>query len=97
MSRSFKHNPIYTDGGHKGQIISKRFANKTVRNYKHKIANGKAYKKLFCSWDIHDFIMRRPWEEAKKAWEEDEYDYYKNHNITLKDYYRHWRRLYKNK
>ncbi len=96
MSRSYKHSPVYTDGRN-GQVISKRYANKAVRKYKNKIAKGKAYKKLFCSWDIHDYISRWTWEEAKKEWENDKYNYYKNHNISLKEYYRKWRRSYKNK
>ena len=96
MSRSYKKNPIYTDGKN-GQVISKRFANKKVRKYKNKIAKGKSYKKLFCSYEIHDYISRMTWEEAKREYEQDDYNYYKNHNISLKEFYRRWRRAYKNK
>lgn len=92
MSRSYKKHPWVTDGT-RGQVISKRFANKTVRNYKHKIANGKSYKKLFCSYDIHDFKMYFPWYEAKKEYEKE--DFYKSSYPTFKEFYRYWSKTYK--
>lgn len=96
MSRSYKKHPWCTDG-RDGRVIPKRFANKAVRRYKHKLANGKAYKKLFCSWEIHDYISRWPWQEAKKEYEEDSSDWWKEACPTLKDFYKYWSKWYRRK
>ena len=94
MSRSYKHSPVYTDGRN-GQVISKRIANKTVRKYKHKIANGKAYKHLFELWNIHDFVIYWSWSEAIKDYKSNKY---KNLNgLTLKDLYNHWNKFHRRK
>jgi len=54
MSRSYRK-PWCVDGyGTKGKKISKRFANKTVRNADD-VPNGKAYRKYFESWNISDY------------------------------------------
>lgn len=56
MSRSYKKNPGFTDGGSKHCKWAKRQANKKVRKQSlEKIQNGKWYKKLYCSWNIHDW------------------------------------------
>ena len=97
MSRSYKKHPYYTDGKEGSTAITKRFANKTVRRYKHKLANGKAYKRLFCSWDIHDYIIRWSWLEAKEEYERDLVDLWKKKYPTLKEFYRYWSKKYKRK
>ena len=94
MARSIKKNPICTDGRN-GQKIPKRFANKTVRKFDDDIPNGKSYKKLYCTWNIHDYTLRFPWPQAKAKYERDEN--LKKKYPTLKDFYRFWRRYYKNK
>lgn len=96
MSRSTKKNPIYTDGRN-GRKISKRFANKTVRQYKGEIAKGKSYKKLYNSYDIHDFTNRYSWEEAILDYYNNEYGYLQTRFPSLSAYYRCWRKYYKNK
>lgn len=96
MSRSYKKHPVYTDGKN-GRAIPKHFANKAVRKYKYKLANGKAYKKLFCSWDIHDYISRWPWQKAKKEYEEDSLGWWKKECPTLKDFYKYWSKCYRRK
>ena len=55
MSRSFKKHPVCTDG-RDGRKWPKRQANKTVRRFKKGLDDGKDYKKLYCSWNIHDYI-----------------------------------------
>lgn len=100
MSRSYKKHPYCTDGSTPGTKNSKRIANKKVRRCKNKIANGKSYKKLFCSYEIHDWISRWTWEEAKA-------DYYnldltspwnwQDDYPTIKDFYKHWMKNYKRK
>ena len=56
MSRSYKHSPVVTDG-HSGTTKEmKRYANKATRNtdFDELPLKGKGYKKVFCSYDIHD-------------------------------------------
>jgi DNA relaxase NicK len=54
MSRSRKKNPVSTDGGVKSVRWWKRQANKAVRNYQKSVDNGKSYKRLFETYNIHD-------------------------------------------
>lgn len=95
MSRSYKKHEVYTDGRN-GQVVSKRFANKAVRRYKNYLSNGKAYKKLYCSWEIHDHIWRWTWKDAKEEWEREDSIYHQLY-ATLSDFYRYWRKYWKNK
>lgn len=69
MSRSYKKNPIYTD--HRSGKQAKRFANKKVRKYNRKIANGKSYRKIYNSYDIHDYICRETYQEHRQSYESD--------------------------
>lgn len=95
MSRSYKKNNIYTDGRTPTPKYMKRLANKKVRRSR-KLPNGKAYKKVFETYDIHDYVSRWTWEDAK-------FEYFhpdSNGNLwqddypTLKDFYKYWRRYY---
>ncbi len=95
MSRSYKKHPWYTDGRN-GQVKSKRLANKTIRNYKNKIIKGNFYKRLFCSWNIHDYISRWSWEEAKEEYENDPSTWMEKYP-TLTDFYKYWSKYYKRK
>lgn len=95
MSRSYKKHPWCTDGK-KGQVKSKRLANKIVRRYKNKIANGNYYKRLFCSWNIHDYISRWTWEEAKEAYENNLMNWKRSYP-TLEEFYKYWIKYYKRK
>ena len=98
MSRSYKKNPVYSDGRTPTPKKIKRIANKKVRHTKN-LADGKAYKKVFESWDIHDYISRWTWEDAKFKyfhpnlhginWQED--------YPTLKDFYKYWIKFHRNK
>ena len=96
MARSMKKNPVSTDGRN-GQKISKRFANKTVRKFDNDIPKGKFYKKLYCSYDIHDWIFRWSWEEAKKEYETNPWPHWINKYPTLKDFYNYWSKYHKRK
>lgn len=58
MSRSTKR-PYLKDYG-KATYKKKRFASKAVRSHKDKIPNGKWYRKIFCSWNIFDYICYWP-------------------------------------
>lgn len=59
MSRSYKKTPMVKDKN-KG---AKKLANKKVRRYKGAIKNGGFYRKIFCSYDICDYMFSRTLEE----------------------------------
>lgn len=90
MSRSYKHTiGIVKDPANKA---SKRFANKAVRRYKGDLpSHGKAYKKLYQSYDISDFWWIWTKEDAIKEWEKDYPCYhYKTHFQTLEQWLNYW-------
>lgn len=91
MSRSYKHSPIYTDGGAGGPKGTKKEANKKIRhlNFDELPLKGKTFKKYFCSYDIHDFISYYTLNEALKNWEK----YYDTKEECIK----HWEKFYKRK
>lgn len=66
MSRSYKK-AILKDG-EGGKKWAKRQASKAVRRYKGEIPNGGAYKKLYESYDIDDYIYDGRWEPKMKLW-----------------------------
>ena len=57
MSRS-KRRPVSTDYSRSGTWYFKKQANKKVRKFKYVIADGNAYKKVYCSYDIRDYIWK---------------------------------------
>lgn len=68
MSRSYKKVPIIKIAPKDG-TEEKKFANKKVRRCKETIPNGKAYRKLFQSWDIHDYVCRYTYEDYEAYYE----------------------------
>ena len=91
MSRSYKKHPRVKDAANKGM---KKFANKKVRHTKN-IPNGKAYKKLFESWDISDWNWHWTKEEAIKEWYEN--NWIQEHYETLEKYLMYWEKCTKRK
>ena len=95
MSRSYKKYPCSKDGGPTRVKFTKREANKKVRRTDN-IPSGKSYRRVFEPYDIHDYISRWTWEDAKFeyfhpdmygiVWQED--------YPTLKDFYKYWRKYY---
>ena len=89
MSRSYKH--IGFCKCEKCCKIGKKFANSKERNYKGEIPNGKAYKKIYNSWDICDYYNIETWNSYKKWWshprwwqeprEVSYFDYYKDYKM----------------
>ena len=71
LSRSYRKHPIVTDGSPRTTKEMKRIANSKVRNSKGTY-NGSSYKKLFCSYDIHDYVSRWSKEDAIKEWFDEE-------------------------
>lgn len=69
MSRSYRKHPYLKDGnGGRHRVFAKKQANRVVRRASI-VQNGMYYKKLFCSWNINDYIsnetlndfIRREW------------------------------------
>lgn len=88
MSRSYKKNPIYTDRPD-GAKYWKRLANKKVRKENIHFLKGKKYKRLFNSWEIHDYISYWDKFQALKDFKRYRYlnEYYKNEEEFLN---KHW-------
>lgn len=75
MSRSYKKNPGFKDRSRNGTKIDKRFASKAVR-HNWNIDSGGAYKKVYCSYDIHDYNFRYySWQEVVRDFAD--HPYYK--------------------
>lgn len=95
MSKSYRKNPIVKDNG-KSKKEMKSLANRKVRRKLNdpdfNIADGKAYKKEFESWDIADFISRWTKEDAIKEYESKskKYRWFKEEWPTLDDYLNYW-------
>lgn len=81
MSRSYKKHPVLPDNVVPG---SKRLANKKVRRAVHRgdeetrNRKGKSYKKLYDSWNVHDYIeyggtFEKFYERALRVWRETGY------------------------
>ena len=63
MSRSYKRTPIYTDYSRKTTKYFKRQASHKIRRSTD-VPDGRAYRKFYCSWYIHDRISYWPKEVA---------------------------------
>jgi len=65
MSRSYKKTPVVKQSTKRMKSI----ANRKVRRSNLIIANGSAYRKVFCSYDISDYSLRETYEEYR-SWAE---------------------------
>ena len=74
MSRSRKKTAGWVDYSRSGTKKEKRFSNKAVRNFKGDISDGGMFKKMYCSWNIHDW--------AFLYFSENEVEYYMVPKIT---------------
>jgi len=68
MSRSRSKNPISKDYRRNATKFYKQLANKTVRKHRGCITDGKGYRKLYCSYNIHDFRFME-WDPENKWYE----------------------------
>lgn len=91
MSRSFKKHPYQANTeGNCCRKFSKNRANKRVRKSED-LPNGKAYKKVFETWDIVDYAWSDTWNERKRWLEKqgyDEIDWAKERNYWERHLYR---------
>lgn len=92
MSRSYKKHPWATDS-HKNKKFLKKIANRRVRRFNHKLANGSAYRKLYQSYEICDYkffcSFIQAMKEISKEIKEDEA---KNEKEYWKDWHKYYRR-----
>lgn len=73
MSRSYKKHPVVNDGHVRTTKEKKRCANSIVRKYNEdQTFNGGSYKKIFCSYDIHDYVSRQTIKDYIVKWNEEE-------------------------
>lgn len=94
MSRSYKKHPFVKDPANK---FMKRYANKKVRRTPN-IPNGKAYKKVFESWEISDWNWIWTKNEAIHDWESAEPNsWIREHYETLEKYLIYWEKCVKRK
>ena len=104
MSKSYKKTPYYTDHT-RGTKYWKRLANKRVRRYNKDLANGTAYKKVSCSYDIHDYVSYWSKEEAILNyytklcynWITNQYERLWGEYETEQDFLQHWAKFYRRK
>ena len=68
MSRSYKKAPVSTDGRRKTTKYFKNVANRKVRRAEG-LYQGKSYRKLYNSWNIHDYISYWTIQDAIKYFE----------------------------
>ena len=91
MSRSYKHSPICPESKNKKWFF-KRYANKVVRQFKGELANGKAYRRLYNSWDICDYKFRETLEEAILDWEVGRWSW--TRDMTREEVIQYWKASY---
>lgn len=95
MSRSYKKYPFVKDKS--GSKHGKKFANKKVRHAKN-LPNGKAYKKVYESWDICDYKYLWTRKDAIEDWLSSKPNSWKRkHFKTLEDYLKYWEKCVKRK
>ena len=70
MSRSYKKVPVIKD--YESGRWGKRQANKAVRRIPCELFKGKEYKKVYSSWEIHDYSELYTKEEAIEDWNREE-------------------------
>jgi len=88
MSRSYKRIPCWKDHT-KGM---KKYANRYLRRNYLIVPSGKAYKKLFCSYEICDYKLIESFHSYQKSFSE-----YEHRTCSDKELYRMWYRDYKMK
>lgn len=94
MLRSYKKNPICSDRSN-GAKFWKKVGNKKVRKSDDFFLKGNKYKKIYNSWEIHDYILRWTKEQAIKSYRKGYYSHrYKSEKEFLD---KCWEKYYKRK
>lgn len=96
MSRSYKKHPYCKDWNRR-KSVGKKLANAKVRAQIKRgvdIPNGKAYRKVYETWDIYDYHWRETLQEAIQYWELNKSRYQWYQDMTFKEVKNDWARLY---
>lgn len=101
MARSYRKNPILKYAPKDG-TYGKNQANRRVRRFKGDLPSGSCYKRLYCAWDIHDYVSRQTLGDHLKSWaewieycERKGYDWSDNHyGGNLSAAIRKWKKEY---
>lgn len=67
MARSVKKHPVLHYAPKSGRY-GKTQANRRVRRHQGAMSDGKFYRKLYCSWNIHDCCSRTTLNEHLERW-----------------------------
>ena len=102
MSRSYKKNPVVTDGSAHSTQHSKRLASRRLRrslNNGDELLQGSKYKKHTCSYSIHDYAFRLSWEDARREYEGNKVKYprFMEKYDTIEKYRKWWEKYYRRK
>ena len=104
MSKSRRKFPIVKS--EKSCKTGKRFANRKVRHHKDIILKGNYYKKLYCSWNICDYIFYVSEDDIKNSWNAkqkalkhgvDSWTFGVESHISLEEALTNWKKRYVNK
>ena len=102
MSRSYKKSPICSDRPN-GAKYWKRIGNKKARKSKDNFPKGRKYRRVYNSWEIHDYISRWTKKEALEYYNHAGYFYngkwycafdFKDEKEFLNKY---WKKYYRRK
>lgn len=94
MSNSFKKTPIWTDNHSPGTRWGKQQANKAVRRYTDDVQNGKWYRKIYFSWNIHDYRFYQTKQQAIHEWRASRW---LSNRFSKKAIIRNWEKDYRRK
>lgn len=97
MSRSYKKTPITKSDTH-GRKSSKRLSNHAIRKIELPTRQRGAFRKVYNSWDIYDYVSRWTLEEAIAEYNERcKSHYFREKYPTLEDFIKFWKKcmLYK--
>ena len=98
MSRSYKKNTFCSDYSPLNKW-GKRIANKSVRRHKDYLANGNSYRKVYDSWNIHDWKIYESENYARKWFHLNKHNFKKHKaDLTEQQYIdRYWKKYFKRK
>lgn len=88
MSRSYRKIPIWKS--HDGGKEMKRIASKVVRRHWDIPLKGGNYKKLFESWNLNDYILYWPIEDAILTYQDNRY--YRERFDTLEKFLTYYKK-----
>lgn len=96
MSRSTKKNPIIKDNGKsnkKDKQIINRALRRKINNPDFELSDGNAYKKVYESWNIADYVCRWTREEAIEYYNDPDNVDIREKYPTLEEWLNQWEKM----